>query len=99
MKLNIRFKIRENIYLKTKQVFMPGVDPVPQVSIIKFYWEGTGLSRVLTHLIAQVRTPLLFKFLAQGGPTQIHQDPGNKKKPGTDMIHPVLFFPCHRALA
>ena len=99
MKLNIRFKISENIYLKTKQVFMPGVDPVPQVSTIKSYWEGTGLSRVLTHLIAQVRTPLLLKFLAQEGPTQIHQDPGNKKKPGTDMIHPVLFFPCHRALA
>ena len=53
---------------------MPGVDPVPQVSTIKSYWEGTGLSRVLTHLIAQVRTPLLLKFLAQEGPTQIHQD-------------------------
>ena len=82
MKLNIRFKIRENIYLKTKQVFMPGVDPVPQVSIIKFYWEGTGLSRVLTHLIAQVRTPLLLKFLAQEGPTQIHQDPETRKSQG-----------------
>ena len=82
MKLNIRFKIRENIYLKTKQVFMPGVDPVPQVSIIKFYWEGTGLSRVLTHLIVQVRTPLLLKFLAQVGPTQIYQDPETRKSQG-----------------
>jgi hypothetical protein len=100
VKLNIRFKISENIYLKTKQVFMPGVDPVPQVSTIKSYWEGTGLSRVLTHLIAQVRTPLLLKFLAQGWPTHIHQDPGNKKKPGMDMIHPgFFFFPCHGALA
>jgi hypothetical protein len=82
VKLNIRFKIRENIYLKTKQVFMPGVDPVPQVSIIKFYWEGTGLSRVLTHLIVQVRTPLLLKFLAQVGPTQIYQDPETRKSQG-----------------
>ena len=82
MKLNIRFTISENIYLKTKQVFMPGVDPVPQVSIIKFYWEGTGLSRVLTHLIVQVRTPLLLKFLAQVGPTQIYQDPETRKSQG-----------------
>ena len=82
MKLNIRFKISENIYLKTKQVFMPGVEPVPQVSIIKYYWEGTGLSRVLTHLIVQVRTPLLLKFLAQVGPTQIYQDPETRKSQG-----------------
>ena len=68
---------------------MPGVDPVPQPSIIKSYWD---FSRVLTHLIAQVRTPLLLKFLAQEGPTQIHQDPGNKEKPGMDTIHPVCFF-------
>ena len=61
---------------------MPGVDPVPQVSIIKYYWEGTGLSRVLTHLIAQVRTPLLLKFLAQVGPTQIYQDPETRKSQG-----------------
>ena len=82
MKLNIRFKISENIYLKTKQVFMPGVEPVPQVSIVKSYWEGTGLSRVLTHLIVQVRTPLLLKFLAQVGPTQIYQDPETRKSQG-----------------
>ena len=61
---------------------MPGVDPVPQVSIIKFYWEGTGLSRVLTHLRAQVRPPLLLKFLAQVGPTQIYQDPETRKSQG-----------------
>ena len=71
---------------------------MPQPSIIKSYWEGTGPSRVLTHLIAQVRTPLLLNFLAQEGPTQIHQDTGNKEKPGMDTIHPVFFFLCHRAL-
>ena len=77
---------------------MSGADPVPHLSIIKYYWERAGVSRVLTYLIAQVRTPLLLKFLAQGEPTQIHQDTGNKEKPGMDKIHPGIFL-CHRALA
>ena len=72
---------------------------MPQPSLIKSYWEGTGPSRVLTHLIAQVRTPLLLNFLAQEGPTQIHQDTGNKEKPGMDTIHPVFFFPVSQSSA
>ena len=60
-----------------------GADPVPQLSIPKSHQERAGLPGVLTHLWAQVRPPLLLKFLAQEGPTQSHQDTGTKEQPGT----------------
>jgi hypothetical protein len=41
---------------------------------------------VLTHLWAQVRPPLLLKFLAQEVPAQSHQDTGMKEQPGTESF-------------
>jgi hypothetical protein len=38
---------------------------------------------VLTHLRAQVRPPLLLKFLVQEGPTQSKQETGTEEQPGT----------------
>jgi hypothetical protein len=46
----------------------PGADPVPRSYIHKYLQESADLPRVDTHLRAQVRPPLLFKFLAQGDP-------------------------------
>jgi hypothetical protein len=40
---------------------------VQQLSASKFYQERDGLPGVLTNLRAQVRLPLLLKFLAQEG--------------------------------
>jgi hypothetical protein len=52
---------------------------VPQLSIPKSLWEKAVLPGVLTHLRAQVRPPLQFKFLAHEGPTKSHQDTGTAK--------------------
>jgi hypothetical protein len=48
--------------------------------IPKYCQERAGLQGVPTHLWAQVRPPLLFKFLVQEGLFQSHQD---KEQPGT----------------
>jgi hypothetical protein len=47
------------------------------------FQERAGLLRVGTHLRAHVRPPLLFKFLAQEGPNQRHQNTGSKEHQGT----------------
>ena len=62
---------------------MPGADPVPQLSVHKSHWERVGLSGVLAHLRAQVRTSLLLKYLDQEGPAKSHKDTGTKEQPGT----------------
>ena len=46
----------------------PRADPVPQCYTHKYFEERASLSGVLTYQLAQVRLPLLFKFLAQEGP-------------------------------
>ena len=38
-------------------------DPMPQLSVPKSCWERAGLPGVLTHLRAQVKPPLLLKYL------------------------------------
>ena len=58
-------------------------DPVPQNYIHKYCQGKSGLPGVPTHLRARVRPPLLFKFLAQEGPSQSHQDTGTKDQLGT----------------
>ena len=63
-----------------------GADLVPQSYLHKYHQERAGLPGTLTHLRTQVRPPLLFKFLAQEGPTQSHQDTGTKEQQGTGSI-------------
>jgi hypothetical protein len=57
---------------------VPRADPVPQRSIPKYHWERAGFPGVWTHPWAQVRPPLLLKFLSQEGQAQNHQDTGAK---------------------
>jgi hypothetical protein len=45
----------------------PRADPVPQSYIYKYYQERTELPGAPTYLSAQVKPPLLFKFLEQKG--------------------------------
>jgi hypothetical protein len=59
----------------------PGADPVPQLSIPKSHMKRVGFPGVLTHLRAQVRPPLLLKFLAQEGPAQSHEDTETTEQP------------------
>jgi hypothetical protein len=66
-------------------------DPVPQLFIPKSNQERTGLPRVVKHLKAQGRPSLLFKFLAQEGPTQSHQVTGRNswgKDPSSFSVCP-----------
>jgi hypothetical protein len=59
----------------------PGADTGPQFSIPRSHWEVTGFPGVLTHLEAQIRPPLLLKYLAQERPVQSTQDTGTNEKP------------------
>ena len=54
---------------------------MPQLSIPRSHKERAGFPGVLTHLRAQVRSPLLLKFLTQEGPTQSPQDTGTEGWP------------------
>ena len=62
---------------------MPRAEPEPQSCIHKYCQERAGLPGMPIYLRGQVRPPLLFKFLAQEGPSQSHQDTGTKDQPGT----------------
>ena len=62
----------------------PRADPVPQSYIHKYCQERAGLPGVPTHLQAQVRKLLLFKFLTQEGPSQNHEDTGAKDQLGAE---------------
>jgi hypothetical protein len=64
----------------------PRTDPVPQSYVHKYHQEGAGLPGVPTYLQAQVRPPLLFKLLAQEGPSQSHQGIGTKDHLGTESF-------------
>ena len=79
----------------------PGTDPVPQLSTLRSHRERAGLSGVLAHLKAQVRPPLLLKFLAQEWPAQSHQDMGTKERPGIRSFQFATApqsWPCATAL-
>jgi hypothetical protein len=56
----------------------PRDDPLPQNYIHKYCQERGDLPGVPACLQAQVRPPLLFKFLAQEGPSQSNQDTETK---------------------
>ena len=62
---------------------VPRADPVPQSYIHKYLQERAEVPGLPTHLQAQVRSPLLFKSLAQEAPSQSHQDTGTKDHLGT----------------
>jgi hypothetical protein len=67
----------------------------------KYHREKAGLPEVLTHLWAQLRPPLLLKFLAQEGSTQSHQDAGTKEQLGTGSLwfpSALWSWPCATAL-
>jgi hypothetical protein len=57
----------------------------------KYLQERDGLPGILTHWGAQVRSPLLLKFLAQDEPAHSHQNTGTKKT-AWDRI--LLVFIC-----
>ena len=61
---------------------VPRAVPGPQSYINKKCHARAGLQVVPTNLKAQVRPPHHFKFLAQEGPTQSHQDTGTKEQLG-----------------
>ena len=72
--LNLRYQKFQSV---------PRADPILQLFLPKYRQERAGLPGVLTHLRAQVRLPLLLKFLAQDGPARSHQDTGTKEEVGT----------------
>ena len=50
---------------------------------------------MMAYLRAQIRLPLLLKFLTQQGPAQSHQDTGTKEQPGKGSfsfhLHPGAY--------
>ena len=64
--------------------YVPGTYPMQQHYIQKYIKRTAGLPEVPVHLGVQIR--LLFKFLAQEGPTLSHQDTGTKEHLGTEFF-------------
>ena len=79
----------------------PRGDPLLQTYIHKYCRERAGLPGVPTHLWAQLRPSLLFKFLVEEGPSQSHQDTGTKDQLGTGsfwFVSAPQSWPCTTAL-
>ena len=83
------------------QKHWPRIVLEPQLTMPKCYWKRDYLTKVPTHLWAQVRSTFLFKFLAQEEPALSHQDTGTNEQVGTGSIQFLSSpwsWPCATAL-
>jgi hypothetical protein len=78
---------------RVKRTLKGGADPVPQRSIHKYHRKRTGLPRVLTHLRAQVRPPLLLKIPGSRGALPESSEHRNQGAAGNRILKVSVFAP------